>query len=395
MAENAAPGTTIGNLTSTDSNTGDTFTYSIVSVDGTSGSGPFAISGASLRTASSLNFESKPSYTVRVRTTDQGGLSFEKDLTVTVTNVNEAPTRLVLSPTSIADGAASGTTVGTFTTTDPDASDTFTYTLVTGTGSTDNATFSITGNTLRTAAAINFTSRTSYSVRVRATDAAGLSTEQVFTLTRTGANTAPQAISLSANSVAESAATGTTVATLSTTDPDTSDTQTYTLVSGTGDADNTSFTISGNSLRTATALNFENKSSYTVRIRSTDAAGLFIEQAFTISVTNSNEAPTAITLDNNDVDENATTGTLVGTFSTTDPDVGDGQTYTLVTGTGSTDNAAFTISGNTLRTSATFSTTPKPTYSIRVRSTDNGGLSPSRRSRLRPTTSIKHRRISS
>ncbi len=375
VAENAAASTTIGNLTSTDANTGDTFTYSIVSVDGTAGSGPFAISGASLRTAGSLNFESKPSYTVRIRTTDQGGLSFERDFTITVTNVNETPTALVLSPTSVADNAAANTTVGTFTTTDGDTNDTFTYTLVTGTGSTDNASFSISGSTLRTATAISFASRTSYSVRVRATDAGGLSTEQVFTITRTGANAAPQSIALSANTVAENVASGSTVATLTTTDPNSTDTHTYTLVAGTGDTDNAAFTIQGNTLRTAAAINFETKNSYTVRIRSTDNGGLSTEQAFTINVTNVNETPTVIALDNNDVDEGVAIGSLVGNFTTTDPDSGDAHTYSLVTGTGSTDNASFTISGNTLRTNTALNAATKSSYSVRVRSTDTAGAS--------------------
>ncbi len=38
-----------------------------------------------------FDFETKSSYSIRVRTTDQGGLSFEKAFTITVTNVNEAP----------------------------------------------------------------------------------------------------------------------------------------------------------------------------------------------------------------------------------------------------------------------------------------------------------------
>ena len=45
-------------------------------------------------TAVSLDCELKSSYSIRVRTTDQGGLWFEKPLTVQVLDVNESP-RLV------------------------------------------------------------------------------------------------------------------------------------------------------------------------------------------------------------------------------------------------------------------------------------------------------------
>ena len=61
--------------------------------------------------------------------------------------INSAPTDIALSPSSVAENQPSGTTVGTLSTTDPDAGNTFTYTLVSGTGSTDNASFTIVGQT--------------------------------------------------------------------------------------------------------------------------------------------------------------------------------------------------------------------------------------------------------
>ena len=98
----------------------------------------FTISGNQLLINTSPNFEAKSSYEIRVRTTDQGGLSFEKALTINVLNFNERPTDLALSATSINENVAANTAVGTFTSTDPDAGNTFTYILVPGTGSTDN-----------------------------------------------------------------------------------------------------------------------------------------------------------------------------------------------------------------------------------------------------------------
>ena len=79
--------------------------------------------------------------------------------------------------------------------------------------------------------------------------------------------------------------------------------------------------------------------------------------------------------------ENQAAGTAVGTFSTTDPDAGDTHTYTLVAGTGDTDNASFQISGGQLQTAAMFDFETKSSYTIRVRTTDSGGpASSSRRS---------------
>ncbi len=64
-----------------------------------------------------------------ITATDAGGLSVSGSVTVTVSDVNEAPTQIALAPTTIPEHSADDTVVGTFTTTDPDAGQTFTYTL--------------------------------------------------------------------------------------------------------------------------------------------------------------------------------------------------------------------------------------------------------------------------
>ncbi|MBX3733144.1 MAG: cadherin domain-containing protein [Verrucomicrobiae bacterium] len=204
---------------------------------------------------------------------------------------------------------------------------------------------------------------------------------QTYTLSGAGAtysaaNNAPTDILLSGTTVAENQPSGTTVGTLSATDPDAGNTFTYTLVSEAGGADNDngSFMISGNSLRTAAMFDYETKSSYSARIRTTDQGDLWYEKAFTITVGNVNETPTDILLSISTVTENQPSGTTVGTLSTTDPDAGNTFTYTLVSGSDSADNGSFTINGITLRTAAPFNFEAKSTYGVRVRTTDQGGL---------------------
>ena len=97
-------------------------------------------------------------------------------------------------------------------------------------------------------------------------------------------NQAPTDISLSEYRVGENEPVGTVVGTFSTTDPDAGDTFTYSLVAGTGDEDNGSFTIDGNQLKTAAVFDYETKSSYSVRVRSTDQGALWLEEVFTITV---------------------------------------------------------------------------------------------------------------
>jgi hypothetical protein len=96
--------------------------------------------------------------------------------------VNQAPTNLALSNGNIAENQSIGTAIGTFTTTDPDTSDTFTYSLTTGTGDTDNALFTIIGNQLQSNGIFDFETKNSYSIRVKTTDQGGLSYEKELTL---------------------------------------------------------------------------------------------------------------------------------------------------------------------------------------------------------------------
>ena len=85
--------------------------------------------------------------------------------------------------------------------------------------------------------------------------------------------------------------------------------------------------------------------------------------------------PTNILLSNTNVAENMPIATRVGSFSTQDPDIGDTFAYVLTNGTGNTDNGSFIISGTNLLTASIFNYEIKSSYSIRVHSADQGGLS--------------------
>jgi hypothetical protein len=105
-------------------------------------------------------------------------------------------------------------------------------------------------------------------------------------------NKPPTDITLSAKTIAENSGSNAVVGTFTTTDPDSGDTFTYTLVAGVGDVDNSAFNISGNTLRATNNFDFETKSSYKIRVRSSDREGLFVEKEFTIDVTDAEEVVT-------------------------------------------------------------------------------------------------------
>lgn len=283
--------------------------------------------------------------------------------------VNTAPTNISLSPSSVAENSASGTAVGTFTTTDT-AGNTHTYTLVSGTGSTDNASFTISGNQLLTNAIFNYEVKTSYSIRVRTTDQGGLFFEKAFTITVSNVNEAPAVTSGASASVNETIPVSTVIYTITATDPDAGQTLTYSI----GGTDAAYFNVNATTgaITFKASPDFETKSSYSITVTATDNGSplLSASKAVTISINNLNETPTNISLDNASVAENQPSGTTVGNLSTTDPDTGNTFTYSIVGG----DAASFSISGNQLKTAASFDYETKNSYSVTIRSTDQGGL---------------------
>ena len=94
-----------------------------------------------------------------------------------------APTDIALSNTVLATTAPIGATVGTLTTTDPTPGDTFTYTLVGGAGSADNADFAIDGDRLETDRDLSANpGGTMLQVRIRTTDADSDFYEEAFVI---------------------------------------------------------------------------------------------------------------------------------------------------------------------------------------------------------------------
>lgn len=183
---------------------------------------------------------------------------------------------------------------------------------------------------------------------IEATDDAGTAGNSL-TITINGVNDTPTDIALSASSVNENVAANTTVGNLSTTDPDTGNTFTYSLVAGVGDTDNAAFNIAGSSLRITNSPNYEVKSSYSVRVRTTDQGGLWFEKAFTINISDVNEAPMISTVDAISVVEGSTTAF---TSAANDPE-GSAITWSI---TGGADAGQFSIVSAT--GAVTFMTAP-------------------------------------
>ena len=119
----------------------------------------------------------------------------------------------------------------------------------------------------------------------------GVAGRELAVLETTPPNTAPTDLSLSAASVNENVAVNTIIGTFATTDAQGGN-FTYAFVNGTSDSDNSAFTIDGSQLKINASPDFEAKSSYSIRVKTTDDGGLSYEEALTIGVNNVNEVPT-------------------------------------------------------------------------------------------------------
>ena len=90
----------MASITTTDADTSavNSFTYSLISGDGTNDAdnSSFAISGSSLVTSGTFNYETKSSLKVYLQVSD-GVASYAKALSLTVSDVNETPTDISLT----------------------------------------------------------------------------------------------------------------------------------------------------------------------------------------------------------------------------------------------------------------------------------------------------------
>lgn len=116
LAENNAPGALVGLLTATDPDEGEPLSISLVSGTGSTDNAAFVIEDNELRLLGTANFEVKNSYAIRARATDAGGLFFEKNFTITITNVNDVPSFTAGTDRIHAVGATGAFTVANWAT---------------------------------------------------------------------------------------------------------------------------------------------------------------------------------------------------------------------------------------------------------------------------------------
>ncbi len=129
--ENSLPGTAVGSIASQDADAGDTANYTLLN----DANGRFQIGLTSgfitVLDGTQLNFESNNSHQIRVQVQDAAGLTYYEDFTITLNDLNEAPT-LTAANFSLNEHTPLGTFVFAVGASDPDALDNLTFRIVSG-----------------------------------------------------------------------------------------------------------------------------------------------------------------------------------------------------------------------------------------------------------------------
>ncbi|MBF0371170.1 MAG: tandem-95 repeat protein [Magnetococcales bacterium] len=212
-------------------------------------------------------------------------LTASETFMLTVSDINDAPTAVELSATSIDEKwddynpLTLAEDVGTLTAVDPDVADTHTFAV---TGGADSASFQVDAfsNVLQfvVGETLDFETQFSYEVEVTATDSGSLTVSDTFTITLNDVNEPPTDIDLDNLILYENRADS-LVGTLTATDPDDWEIFTWALVDDMGGR----FTLVDDELHVVDTP-APVHGTFDITIEVTDNGGLTYEETFTITV---------------------------------------------------------------------------------------------------------------
>lgn len=330
VAENAALGTEIGSLSvSVDGS----YAYALVD----DADGRFVLNGGVLTVASGdLDFEEASSHTVTVRATHSSGIVVEQELTVSVSDIDEAPTELLVTGlVPIVENSAAGQFIANLELNDPDLEIGFRANEIT----VDDPRFAINGASLylREGQVIDFEAEPAVSLTLTVSPSSGSSFTQAVVVTVADVAEAPPVLTLSASSIAENAAAETVIGSLAV---DYGGPYTFAVVGNSADQ----FAVIDHKLVAgAVPVDFESGDVRTVTIRATDANGSSFDTAVTIAVSDVDEAPTDVDIfDLQGVPEDTVDSIVVARFAVVDPDLDEEfRDYSI-----SIDDPRFAIDGD-------------------------------------------------
>ena len=297
VVETSTVNVNIGVLSSVDPNSGDSHTYRILSGDHLVG-----VVGSNLVVKGNFDYEAGSTRNVKIQSEDSTGLTFDKSFTLTVTDVNEPPYDITASSSSIDENTLSGTKVADLSAKNPEskAGQSVSWILI----NSDAGRFSLSGASVVLVGDLDFETQSQRTIEVRAVDSGSPAEFDSKSLhfKVNDVNEPPTLIELSQYSIKEQCpetectdfGSSIKVADITCRDPEgLSQAHSYTLRDDGGGR----FKISGSELQLATTsvnpLDYEETSSVTIQIRSTDNGSppKFRDQFILINVEDVAEAP--------------------------------------------------------------------------------------------------------
>lgn len=332
-----------------------------------------------------------------VRATDGSLNSGDTTVQIRVEDVNEAPADIWASGSfAVAEGAAGGTTLGSFGASDPDAGDGRLFSLIDSAG----GRFGVSAAGVLSVAnggLLDYEAASGHWITVRATDGGGLVRDESFWVGVNNVNEAPgtpwigsQPIVVAGENVALG---GQVVATLGSTDPD-GTAPAFALVSDPRGW----FTISGSSVLAAPGLNLDFDALaaagmplsnvdgdgayevyYSASVVATDGAANSAPQTVTIYIEDANERPDITSQTFSMVESAPGAGqTLIGTMALSDPDWWSGFRDNRFSISGA-DAALFSINATTgqiyLQGSLNYENDTQKVFQVTVQDAANSALS--------------------
>ena len=285
VAENATSGTVVGTISATDPDAGDTKTYSLTDTAG----GRFAIDAITgvltVADGSLLNYESAASHTVTVRVTDSGGQSVDKTFTIGVDNMPEPLVVGGVEPTPTVDPVTpEPVMVAADPVVDVSAGPAPVVELV-----TPESVVEVAVDPAPVVESVSPAVMMSGTEAGSESEGSAISDSRVLSESHDDADTTDPITEVM--TIADHAETGMVVGMAGGTDPDTADTNTYSLTDTAGDRfaiDPTSglIIVADGSLQ-----NHEAQASHTITVQVTDGEGKTLERPITIHLTSVKEGP--------------------------------------------------------------------------------------------------------
>ncbi|MFA8451253.1 MAG: T9SS type A sorting domain-containing protein [Bacteroidales bacterium] len=309
------------------------------------------------------DYEQKSSYTIRVQAYDSFGGVYEQNFTISrgEGGSEQKLKSIALKGNTIQENLVD-VKIGEFETVGVKV-EKVSFSLEKG--KKDNDLFVIDGNTLKSAAGINYEKKKNLSILLTAS-VGDNEFKKVFPISVLDGNDAPEDIILSNNKILEKQNEGSLVGFLMGIDQDPADTEfAFELVEGIGSEDNDKFTILNNTLKTRSVFVYNEQNKFLkIRLKVTDAKKLSYEKSLQIEViSNSTSNEDDFVIVDNNISENLESGTYAGKLlleSTNEDEV----EFSLIEG--ALDNDFFTLNKNKIFTKKIFDYENRSNYRIKA-----------------------------